>query len=577
MQKRPVSLLMAILIMLTLLPQLAMPAQAAYENTYENTGDQRADIIGVALTQVGYREGDGKSNNNKNKYSEYFGYGARAWCGDFVSWCARQAGIPKSVLKNSGPAKPSTFGITTVHKSGYTPKPGDLFFKTNYGHVGIVYYTSGKYFYTIEGNTWSGSPRKDGVYIRKKLISDYYFGVPNYTSDSASADCEHSYQTKYESSHPHKEYKLCSKCSNKTYTGKYKTVSDCKTCIQDACDHNYSAWEKSSSTKHKRTCSVCGKSETGSHKWSKAETVKEATCTEKGSTKQTCSVCSAEKTVTVAATGKHVFEDLVYIDDQYHGNICTQCEKTEKSKHVSDGEWTADGKNHWNFCTKCEERYNITTHEYKNGCGSDCKVCGYTSPFVHEPSENYTSDKDKHYKICGLCSLALDSDEHAYTSDCDTTCNVCGACREVTAEHTNELRSDAQFHWQGCSICADQQEQLPHTPDPNAKDWEDQRCLDCGYIIRSADQHIHTYESIDYDRRTHWGTCACGEEIPAEGHRFSMESGQCSVCHALSTPIGAQYDFDWVWLIGAGAFGGVVLVMLLILFIRALRRKRYEP
>ena len=65
MQKRLMSLLISLVTMLTLLPQLAMPAQAAYENTYKNTGDQRADLIGVALTQVGYREGSG--NNNKNK------------------------------------------------------------------------------------------------------------------------------------------------------------------------------------------------------------------------------------------------------------------------------------------------------------------------------------------------------------------------------------------------------------------------------------------------------------------------------------------------------------------------------
>ena len=59
MHTRRLSLLMAILIVLSLLPQLAIPAQAAYENTYKNTGDHRKDIIGVALTQVGYLEGNG--------------------------------------------------------------------------------------------------------------------------------------------------------------------------------------------------------------------------------------------------------------------------------------------------------------------------------------------------------------------------------------------------------------------------------------------------------------------------------------------------------------------------------------
>lgn len=575
MQKRPLSLLMAIFIMLSLLPQLAMPAYAAYENTYKNTGDQRADLIGVALTQVGYREGDGKSNNNKNKYGAYFGKDGMAWCGFFVSWCARQADIPKSVLKSSGPAEPRTFGITTVYKSDYTPKPGDLYFRKDYGHVGIVYYTSGKYFYSIEGNTWSGSPRKDGVYIRKKLISDYYFGVPNYTGDATVANCSHTYQTKYEASHPHKEYKICTKCSKKTYTNNYKTLSDCKSCIQDACNHKYSVWEESSNTKHKRICSVCGKSETGSHKWSKAEIIKEATCSEKGSTKQTCSVCNAEKTATVAATGKHVYEDLIYMDDKYHAQICTQCDKTNKSKHTSNGEWTADGKYHWNFCTKCNERYNVATHIYANGCGTDCTVCGFTSPFTHELSESYTSDEKQHYRTCNLCGLAIEPGDHEYSSDCDDTCNVCNGIRQASVQHTCKQVSDENAHWQSCIVCNNESEHISHSPDLNAQDWEDQCCTDCGFVVRSADQHIHTYQSIDFNRRTHWGTCACGEIIPAEGHRFSMESGQCSICHAESSPIGAQYDYDWVWLAAAGAFCAIVLAMLLALLIRKIAKRRH--
>lgn len=575
MQRRLPSLLMAIIIMLTLLPQLAMPAQAAYENTYVNTGDQRADIIGVALTQVGYREGDGKSNNNKNKYGAYFGKDGMSWCGFFVSWCARQADIPKSVLKSSGPANPSTFGIKTLQKSGYTPKPGDLYFRKDYGHVGIVYYTSGKYFYSIEGNTWTGSPRKDGVYIRQKLISDYYFGVPNYTGDSATVNCKHNYQTKAETSHPHKEYKICSKCSRKIYTDNYKTLKDCKSCIQEACKHTYSTWEKSSNTKHQRICSVCGKSETGSHKWSKAEVIKEATCTDKGSTKQSCTVCDFEKTSSIAATGKHVFEDLVYIDDRYHGNICTQCNKSDKSKHVSDGEWTADGKNHWNFCTKCGERYNVALHTYQNGCGSDCTVCGYKSPFTHELSDNYKSDGDKHYKTCSLCNLAIEPGQHEYSSNCDESCNICNGLRTASTAHTYEACADNECHWQSCIACDSESDHLPHCPDLNAKDWEDQKCTDCDYIIRSADQHIHSYEYIEYDRRTHWGTCACGEEIPAEGHRFSMETSKCIICHALSSPIGAQYDYDWVWVAAAGVFAGIILIMLLILIIRRISRKRF--
>lgn len=576
MYLRRLSLLMVIITMLSLLPQLAIPAQAAYENTYKNTGNQRADIIGVALTQVGYREGDGKSNNNKTKYGAYFDRDGTAWCGWFVSWCARQAGIPKSVLKTSGPAKPSTFGITNVKKSGYTPKAGDLFFKKNYGHVGIVYYTSGNHFYTIEGNTWSGSPRKDGVYIRKRLISDFYFGIPNYSGESGggATSCSHSYTTKNESAHPHKEYKICSKCSNKTYTGKTKTVSGCKSCTQASCSHNYGEWKKSSSTKHERKCSLCGKTESANHKWSTAKVDKAATCNAAGSKKQTCSGCGAEKTTTIPATGKHTYGEIEYINDTYHGQKCTGCGKTEKVKHKVDKDWTFDGKNHWKFCTDCSERYEFSTHNYKDGCGSNCKSCGYLSPFDHEFEDGYGSDSKNHWSICGLCDVKVDPQPHIYTSDCDETCDVCGLIRETKTEHTNVVRSDADNHWMSCTLCGQEQDITPHSPNTRAADWEDCTCLECNYLLRSKDEHIHSFNSIDYNRRAHWGTCACGELIPEEGHRFSMESGMCSICGAKSSPLGAQKEYDWVWMLALGFSGVTIGGMSLILTIRRLFRKR---
>ena len=85
-----------------------IPVQAhadSYENTYVNTGNQRNDIIGVALTQVGYQEGKGTGTwNNDTKYGDYFSNPYTEWCGWFVSWCARQANVPTSVLKTSGRA-----------------------------------------------------------------------------------------------------------------------------------------------------------------------------------------------------------------------------------------------------------------------------------------------------------------------------------------------------------------------------------------------------------------------------------------------------------------------------------------
>ena len=177
--KKSLSLLLAVIMFLCAVP---MRGSAAYENTYTNTGNQRNDIIGVAKTQLGYKEG----YNNDTKYGTWYGLPNQPWCAMFISWCARQAGIPTSVLKNSAVAAPDAkyFNIPYYDGASYTPKSGDLFFTKSFSHVGLVYYVDGSYFYTIEGNSnTTGSSEGTSVVSNKRKTSNFYFGVPNYSGN----------------------------------------------------------------------------------------------------------------------------------------------------------------------------------------------------------------------------------------------------------------------------------------------------------------------------------------------------------------------------------------------------------
>lgn len=148
------------------------------------TGNQIDDIINVAFSQLGYHEGKNTSDlsgdkttsvTKKQKYNEY-GYMHDNvnddWCAYFVSWCARQARIPTSVIPKTGSCgvirdsmKSRYYDVT----SGYLPKKGDLILlepstgvaardpktgvpKTT-GHVGIVTADcDGSTIHYIEGN-----------------------------------------------------------------------------------------------------------------------------------------------------------------------------------------------------------------------------------------------------------------------------------------------------------------------------------------------------------------------------------------------------------------------------------------
>ena len=136
MRRRVVSVCLAAILLLTAI--LPMGVSAAYENTYKNTGNMRADIIGVALTQVGYYEG----KNNDTKYGVWYGRNNLGWCGMFVAWCADQAGIPKSIIPKNGTTNPADFKAKVYSGKNYRPQQGDLFFSksgSGYSHVGLVY------------------------------------------------------------------------------------------------------------------------------------------------------------------------------------------------------------------------------------------------------------------------------------------------------------------------------------------------------------------------------------------------------------------------------------------------------
>lgn len=105
------------------------------------TGNQRADVIAVAESQIGYFEGDSeyqidgavKGTKDFTEYGRFFGTNGRAWCSEFASWCIRHAGVPTSVIKSSKSANVNKFAApyhtwaeTSFAGGGYTPRAGDL-------------------------------------------------------------------------------------------------------------------------------------------------------------------------------------------------------------------------------------------------------------------------------------------------------------------------------------------------------------------------------------------------------------------------------------------------------------------
>lgn len=557
-----ISRLMCLMLALVLLPLcLQVPVRADYENTYVNTGDQRADLIGVALTQVGYREG----SNNYTKYGVWYGASNTAWCGMFVSWCANQAGIPTSVLKKNGFASASGFGIPSYYASEKTPRAGDLFFKTDGSHTGIVYYVEGDFFYTVEGNTDEYSYDGVGVFIRKRYLYDnYYFGEPPYQSDVG-----HNYAKGVEAHHPHKEYYQCTDCDNRYYTGNTGTVSTCQQCIMDSCDHQYGKWSAVDETYHLGVCTLCTRQEVFGHDWSDDKVTKAPTCENTGLKQQSCSDCGAEREVEVPQTNDHQYGEWIYVDNDYHYRVCQTCGRERTERHTK-ADWSNDLFEHWYSCPECDGRAGMEAHTFSGGCESACSVCQYVSPVGHLYGEEWIYNNSGHWHACENCSANADYGEHSFSADCDESCDACGYTRQKEHSYAETLEYDASGHWYACTDCGKIQELIPHIPGPAATEQRAQTCTACGYELMAVRSHVHSY-AYEMDDLAHWGSCACGEKMVRQGHLWDLGTGSCKVC---GMPLPETESVQIPWLIILPAVAGVAAVTALIIGLVMLRKKK---
>lgn len=198
--KRSTALFISILLIFAVVFSQTGVSGASYPtthpNTYKNTGNGALDIVGVARTQIGYKQVGG------TKYGYWYNqiFVNQPWCAMFVSWCADQAGVPQAILpkhascsawvkwfKSQGLWKDSQY-----YGGKYTPKAGDVVFYRNSGssavsdHTGVVVGTNGNYLHVIEGNSTNVSVCEHKTNSSRTLKSSYVigYGTPKYSGSS---------------------------------------------------------------------------------------------------------------------------------------------------------------------------------------------------------------------------------------------------------------------------------------------------------------------------------------------------------------------------------------------------------
>ena len=180
------------------------------------TGNPRLDIVNIAMSQIGYVEGDSPQQisgcepgaGNYTEYGLWYnnlqsspqGFERAAWCASFVSWCAYQANIPSDTVYYHAY---TVYGVNwflnqdlaytrqQVADGAYIPRPGDIiYFKSDrngdkVNHVGIVVKYEDGIVYAVEGNTNDSPYSTTGgqVCLKSYHITDTfirYICSPNY-------------------------------------------------------------------------------------------------------------------------------------------------------------------------------------------------------------------------------------------------------------------------------------------------------------------------------------------------------------------------------------------------------------
>ncbi len=175
-----------------------------YENftSLEFSENERNTVLRIAISQLGYHEGDsaadfdGMNMSGSKNYIEYarllvphYNDNHYEWCACFVNWCLNQAHIDYASseigcwkwvqeLKTM-----KMWQDSPAHGGTYVPKPADMIFfqwegkNTGSNHIGYVLYTTDTHVFTIEGNA------DNNVTIRSYALNDpcvIGYGTPPY-------------------------------------------------------------------------------------------------------------------------------------------------------------------------------------------------------------------------------------------------------------------------------------------------------------------------------------------------------------------------------------------------------------
>ena len=359
------------------------------------------------------------------------------------------------------------------------------------------------------------------------------------------------------------------------------------------------------------TCNVCGKTRETSHSFGSEWY--------KNSEKHwhECAVCHTKK------------DEAPHVYDNDCDTTCNVCGAVREITHSYGEAWSSDETNHWHECSVCHTKKDEAPHTYDNACDTTCNVCGKTREITHSYGEAWSNDETNHWHECSVCHTRKDEAAHTPGAEAtETTAQVCTVCGYVikaplghthrptivkrveptcekagNIEHykcscgklyydaaaTKEITNAAKiilsatghtrggdwktseiYHWHECVVCGERMDTAFHRAGAEATETTPQTCAVCGYVIKEALGHTHSFTEKNTDAKylksaatcsasaEYYYSCSCGEkgtETFKSGeklaHNFKTEWSsngekhwhECSLCGEKKEE--SSHSFEW--------------------------------
>ena len=352
----------------------------------------------------------------------------------------------------------------------------------------------------------------------------------------------------------------CDVCGKKMsdHTGGTATCKEKATCTicgqkyGDLAAHNYKTTWSTDSTNHWHECSVCGdKKDVAAHKDANKD--------------HNCDVCGWKTSDHTGGTATCKEKATCTICGQKYGELAAHNYKTE---------WSKDKNKHWHECSVCGNKKDEAAHTPGAAATETkpqvCTVCNYeiTPATGHTHSFNRKSTDAKYLKSAATCTKKA---VYYYSCSCGVTGTTTFESGNLAAHtYKTEWSKDNAKHWHECSVCGNKKDEAAHTPGAAATETTPQTCTACGYVIKEATGHVHSYTEKNTDAKylksaatctakaVYYYSCSCGEkgsETFESGEtlahtwetKWANNEGkhwhECTVCKTKGDE--ADHAFEW--------------------------------